>query len=161
MAQYLSAMKVSVSVNLLAGAWIWLHKQSGEVREQVQGKVDNIVNVVKERGVDVRAEVEKIVAKTEEAVRYASLQGIAIAATVTIVILLLAFFVNHNYIIKNVWLWFFALVLASAGPIAMLVTYIWIKSHTDSAVNKAGELANKKAGELKKRKPPQVPTIVD
>lgn len=154
--QYLSAMKVSVSVNLLAGAWIWLHGLSGEVHKQVYGKVGNIVGVMEKEqgGGDLGAEVAEIVAMAEESIRKISVRGFGTAAAATAVILLVAFFVNHEYIVENVWWWGLAMLLALAGPLAMLVTYISVRRRTAKAEDEAGKLVNDRAGDLRKQKPP-------
>ena len=163
MGQYLSAMKVSVSVNLLAGAWIWLHGLSGEVPKQVDRKVGNIVGVVEkqEGGGDLRSDVAKIVATAEEAIRRVSIRGFGVAAAATTVILFVAFFVNHEYTIENGWWWGLAMLLALAGPVAMLVTYISVRVRTVKVINEAGKLANDRAGELKKQKPSIDDSMVD
>ena len=154
-AQYVSAMKVAVGVNLLAGVWIWFHRQSDEVRNEIDSKVGSLVGVVEDGGADLRSGIKDIAVNAERAIRRTAMRGIVGAALFTLLILLVAFFVKLDHPVTD-FLWW---LLALAGPLVMAGTYVRIKYRTRKAVNEATALANSKAGELLPQKPETVPDI--
>lgn len=159
--QFVSAMKVSVGVNLLAGVWIWLHKQSEAVQGRIDSELGGLVGVTEREhgGDEVSSRTQKIAGEAEQAVRRHAMRGIVLAALCTLLILLVAFFVNGEYQVTSLGMWALALVLALAGPIVMLVTYVCISMRTSKALREATVFVNNAANNLKK--PEAVPTIRD
>lgn len=161
-AQYVSAMKVSVSLNLLAGAWMWIFKQSDQVAHRVQAKVGNIVGVIEnkggeEGGKDLSKRVNEVTVGAEKQIRSTFLWAIGWAAAATLAIMVASLVVNHEYQIKGYFPWLLALGLTVAGPSAMAWAYVKTRTYTNAAITRAQTLANNKAGELDDKKPDNVP----
>lgn len=168
--QYISAMKISVGVNLLVGVWIWLHNQSGSVESRITSEVGGIVGVVEEAsdrvdevendGTNIRLEIDKIIAQAQDSIKSVAMNGFFVAALITVVILLVAFLLNNDYPVYGFWWWCAAMFLATCGPIVMVGTYVWIIVLSRKAVKKATEQANSKAKQLQTQKPPTRPRLV-
>ena len=145
--QYISAMKVSVGVNLLVVVWIWLRNQSDSVNSRITNEVGGIVGVVEEAGdrdgvvedsgINIKYEIEKITAQAQDSIKSTAMRGFLVAAVITVVILLVAFLVNHDYPLSGFWWWCAALLLATGGPIVMGGTYLRIHSLSRKAVKKS------------------------
>lgn len=158
--QYLSAMKVSVGVNLLVGVWIWLYQQSDLLSTRVNKVVRGTVNLVEEKqqggARSIKSDVKRIVDNAESACRTATMHAVIAAGICTFVILLIGFFVKHDEPVCGGW-WWGALILALGGPAAMAVAWLRIVYLSSKAVTDTNTTIHEATSKLSDQKPDSVP----